>query len=253
MQGKKASIGLLCLLCSVLTSWGQADTLKVLFVGNSYTYFWNLPQTVEAMSAFSDGKYIVARQSTAGGTTWKQHWEGEKDLQSKQLIENGQWDIVIIQNHSRSAVDNLNQFMEYGSRFVELIKNRGAKPLLYMTWAREYNPLMQKEISNGYNALGAKNNVEVVPVGEVWEAARKLRPDLRLYDPDGSHPSTLGAYLTACVFYSYLLEEPSSGLPERIHGKDGNGEKLYLSIMSKTDAEFMQNMVDNFLRGGDDE
>ena len=50
---------------------------EVLFVGNSYTYFWNLPQTVEIMIKSMEMDFQTA-QSTAGGATWQEHWDGEK-------------------------------------------------------------------------------------------------------------------------------------------------------------------------------
>ena len=137
--------GLLCLMA--YNAQAQRDTLNVLFVGNSYTYFWNLPQTVEAISANSKGVYIKARQSTAGGASWKQHWDGEKGLQSRRMIAEGQWDVVVLQNHSLSTIEKAGQFVDYGAKLVDLVREQGARPLLYMTWARAYNPMMQEQIS----------------------------------------------------------------------------------------------------------
>lgn len=224
----------------------QQDTLRVLFVGNSYTYFWNLPKTVQAMAA-EDDVVIVTRQSTAGGSTWKEHWDGEKELKSRRIISEGEWDFVVLQNHSRSTIDHLEQFMDYGSRFIELVREANATPILYMTWAREYNPLMQSHISSGYRELAQQHGVAVVPVGEIWQEVGRLRPDLNIFDPDGSHPSTLGTYMNACAFYSFLQDKPATGLPPRIKTTDANGEVLYLSIMSEQDAEFMQAAVDEIL------
>lgn len=223
----------------------QQDTLKVLFVGNSYTYFWNLPQTVTSM-AESQHKVIMARKSTEGGTTLKQHWEGDKNLKSRELIKGTSWDVVVIQNHSMSTINDYEEFIEYGQKFIDLVKETGATPLLYMTWAREFNPLMQEKISAGYRDLGARANVQVVPVGEVWAKARQLKPGFRLYDPDESHPSTIGTYLTALVFCQVLTGNKVTGIPHRLSTIDKNGEELFYSIMSKGDAAFMQQLVDSF-------
>ncbi len=244
----------ICMLSFVFSAQAQSkDTLRVLFVGNSYTYFWNLPQTVQTMASADKAVVLIARQSTAGGTTWKQHWEGDKGLESRKHITEGTWDFVVLQNHSLSTLDNLDQFMEYGGKFINLVKAQGATPILYMTWARAHNPLMQSKISEGYRALGEKHGVEVVPIGEIWEKSRQLRPNLTLYDPDGSHPSTIGTYLTACAFYSFFMEKPATGLPKRIITTDADGEVLYLSIMSEENAEFLQNVVDSVLSEMNDE
>lgn len=223
------------------------DTLRVLFVGNSYTYFWNLPQTVEAMAAEA-GFPLIARQSTAGGANWQEHWDGEKNLVSRSRITEGSWDIVILQNHSLSTLRRAEAFTEYGNKFINLVRENGAEPLLYLTWAREFNPLMQDQVTSGYQALGKSADVPVVAVGEVWEKVRNLRPDLKLYDPDGSHPSSTGTYLIACVFYRALTGNAASDLPKRITTTDRNGEKLYLHILSEGDARFLQQAADKMVK-----
>lgn len=223
----------------------QDDTLRVLFVGNSYTYFWNLPQLVSAMAA-NQGKAIITRQSTAGGVSWKQHWEGEKGLNSREMITKGSWDYVILQNHSLSAISDPEEFQEYGQKFARLAQENGAKPVFYITWARKANPLMQKAITEQYVRLAEQTNAELVPVGPLWMRSGELRPDLNLYDPDGSHPSPQGVYLTACLFYQFLTGQSVLEIPPRITTTDKNGEKMYLSIMDSGDAEFVRQLVEEF-------
>ncbi|GAB3655584.1 hypothetical protein GCM10028791_26870 [Echinicola sediminis] len=226
----------------------EADTLKVLFVGNSYTYFWNLPQMVSALGA-DQGLIIETKKSTLGGATLKQHWEGDRGLKTKQVITDGAWDVVVLQNHSKSTVDTPEEFKDYGEKFIDLVESTGAQPLLYMTWARAYNPLMQETISAGYRDLAKAAEVNFAPVGEVWEKARELRPDLNLFDPDGSHPSSLGTYLTACVFYKILTGNTTKGLSGRLSGVDSRGEELFLSIVNAGDAEFIHQLVDKLVDG----
>ena len=145
-----------------------------------------------------------------------------------------------------STINAEQEFTEYGSKFIDLVRQSGAVPVLYMTWAREFNPLMQAQISKGYRELGRQKGVLVVPVGEVWEQARQLKPGFRLYDPDGSHPSTIGTYLTALVFVKSLTGQEVSGIPNRLSTVDKYGEELFFSIMSKEDVAFMQQLVDSF-------
>ena len=46
-----------------------------------------------------------------------------------------------------------------------------------------------------------------MPAGTVWS---KVKRD-GLWSKDGSHPSKLGVYLTACVFYATLFDESPEG------------------------------------------
>lgn len=224
---------------------GQNEEKRVLFVGNSYTYFWNLPQLISAM-AESQGKDIFTQQSTSGGVNWKQHWDGDKELKTQELIKNGDWDIVVLQNHSLSTIKNQEEFFEYGKKLISLVKRNGAQPLLYATWAREANPLMQEEINKAYYKLANETDSEVLAVGSAWAEAKNLKPELELYHPDGSHPSPHGSYLTAALFYKKLSKKSVLNIPERLTAFDSQNQKIYLSILMEYDAQFLLQFVENF-------
>lgn len=215
---------------------------KILFIGNSYTYFWNLPQTVHVMSS-KDSVVLETRQSTVGGVNLGQHWNSDNNLKSRDIIEQNNFDIIVIQDHSLQAINKPDSLHYYGKLFNDLIKSKGAKTYLYMTWAREKEPLMQTQIASEYTKLANEINATLVPVGLAWEKARNLKPDIDLFDEDGSHPSTMGTYLNACVFYKVLSGKNPVGLPHRILTTDKHGEKLYLNIQSEENALFLQKIA----------
>jgi hypothetical protein len=223
--------------------FAQKSQQRVLFVGNSYTYFWNLPKHVELMAQSKDIDLEV-RQSTAGGVNWGQHWRGEKGLRTKELIKSGDFDFVILQNHSLSTINRLDSMMIFGAKLAELIKESGAKPILYQTWAREWNPLMLDQIRDGYRKVGESIGAEVVPIGELWQKVNMYRPDLNLYDEDGSHPNALGTYLTACGFFKALTGQKSEGAPRRLSEKNKYEETIYYNFVSEQTALFLQDLVD---------
>ena len=79
-----------CLIFSTHFAFGQNKPIKrVLFVGNSYTYFCYLFSLVEAM-AKSRNIEMEARQSTSGGVNLGMHWRGERDLKTLSKIDKGQ-------------------------------------------------------------------------------------------------------------------------------------------------------------------
>ena len=83
--------------------FGQnSKTKKVLFVGNSYTYFWNLPLTVQVF-AEKDSVVFETRQSTGGGMSLRQHWNQENNLKTMDIIQSAEWDCIILQDHSMQA------------------------------------------------------------------------------------------------------------------------------------------------------
>ena len=64
----------------------ERDFLKILFVGNSYTFFGNLPQIVSIISDSTETK-LVTRKSTIGGAKLHEHWNGSRGLKTKELIQ----------------------------------------------------------------------------------------------------------------------------------------------------------------------
>ncbi len=223
------------------------ESKEVLFIGNSYTYFWNLPQCVEELSV-DQPIHLNTRQSTAGGANLGQHWNSEKNLETIEILNENKFDAVILQDHSLRAIEHPDSLLYYGIKLGNLIKSRGARPFVYMTWSRKWNPYMQKTITAKYIELAEKINAQIVPVGLAWQRSIELRPDLELYDEDGSHPSALGTYLTACVFYGTLTGSSPIGLPKRIVTEDADGEKLYLNIQSQETATFCQMVADEVIR-----
>ena len=235
---------------TLVSAWAPAQSKpvkKVLFIGNSYTYYWNLPQLVNAMAA-SRNLDFEARQSTSGGVNLGIHWRGERDLTSKEQIKEGTYDVVVLQDHSLRAIEYPDSLQYFGNLFCEYIKAASARPCVYLTWARAYDPSMQDEISRQYMELAAKNSTLVAPVGEAWALALKQRPDFGLFDKDESHPSPLGSYLTACVFFSVLTEQSPVGLPHRLTTIDKNGDQLYLVLINKEEAAFCQKIAETVVQ-----
>ena len=204
-----------------LTSYSQVgkDTLNVLFVGNSYTYFENLTQIVSIISDSAKTK-LITKKSTIGGASLRQHWLGLRGLKTKEIIKKGNFDIVVIQGHSMSTIKVPDSIAKYAKLFCDYIKINKAKPYLYQTWAREKVPQFQETITKVYEDVSIKNNASLVPVGEAWKLAKQLRPDIKLFSPDGSHPSIHGTFLTACVFITSILQEIPENIPNRFYTED---------------------------------
>jgi hypothetical protein len=207
--------GILC------TAQQQKDTLRVLFVGNSYTYFEKMPDMVANIAKSSNTK-LITKMSAPGGARLREHWLGLRNIKTKEIIQNGSFDIVVLQGQSMAALKRPDTLKKYAALFSNYIKKHRAKPYFYLTWAREKTPERQQEINTVYTEISKHNKATLVPVGKAWELAKKLRPHIKLYTPDGSHPNKLGAYLTASVFASMLLdklpikiEKNTSSLPQK--------------------------------------
>jgi len=239
--------GLLILLVVHSALAQSTSSRRVLFVGNSYTYFWNLPQQVSTMCEAADIP-LTTRKSASGGATLGDHWRGDKNLHTREIIAKGEYDAIVFQGHSMSTIEFEDSLIYYGQALCSEIPSPDVRRYVFMTWAREWNPIMQDTITAGYEAFAESINATVIPVGLAWRLARQLRPELELYDEDGSHPSTLGSYLSACVFYGAFTDKSPVGLPNRLITTDKDGEILYLNIQSKENAEFCQRIAEMSLQ-----
>lgn len=234
-----------------------AQKLRVLFIGNSYTYVNNLPQLLTGLAASAKpARTLETEMVTVGGATLKSLWSGGKP---QEALARGKWDYVVLQEQSTlglpKLVDGIPQindpklFHEAVRMIDPEIKKTGAKPLLYMTWARKDSPDKQPLLTDAYQSIGKELGDTVVPVGLAWQAVLKAKPEFALHVSDKSHPSPAGSYLAACVFYAVLFGQSPEGLAERITGtpmdlggKPGEttGE---LANLNKADAAFLQKVA----------
>jgi len=222
------------------------DTLNILFVGNSYTYFNNLPQLVSIISDSTKTK-LVTKKSTIGGAHLSEHWLGERGLKTKEMIKNGKFDIVVLQEYSMGAIDEPENTKKYLKLFGDFIKENNAKPFYYLTWARERVPQSQDTINKVFMEAANENGAIIVPAGKAWARAKVVRPTIELYASDGSHPSELGTFLSACVFVATLTNEIPSQLSRYYQTTDANGESLELMRIDRLDIVFCKKVVEEII------
>ena len=185
---------------------------RVLFVGNSFTYFNNsLHGHYRNLAAASDPTGKAARFTKAMTISGEELANHEGGL--RQMLEVYDWDAVVMQGHSLEAVDEERRpgLEAAAEKYAGLIRDEGAEPFIFMTWAYRDRPEMTPVLNSVYSALGQRLDVTVAPVGLAFAEAIETIPGVDLFDPDGFHPSRAGTYLAACVFYTVLRESSPVG------------------------------------------
>jgi hypothetical protein len=192
-------------------------SIKVLFVGNSFTQRNDLPGRFSAMAAEKDVQ-VQHKLISRGGASLRMHWNA--GLAAQAIATEG-YDYVVLQEQSTLPVKNAKRMADNVRLFDTAIKQASSKTVLYMTWAKQHAALSQEAITAAYRSIGAEIGALVVPVGAVWQRFLAERDQPQLYDRDGSHPSVAGTYFAACVFLASLLkinpigiEAGSSGLKQ---------------------------------------
>ena len=194
--------------------------LRILFLGNSYTYVNDLPGTF-AQLAVAGGRRAETAMVANGGETLDQH-ASSSDSQSKIAAEH--WSYVVLQEQSEiPAFANSREATMYPAarKLVSAIEAVGAKPLFFQTPAHQGGDpdyglsgyeTMQLAIDDGYQQIARELNVGIAPVGYTWFVLLRDHPDISLWQADGSHPSVAGTYLAACVFFAAFFGASPVGL-----------------------------------------
>ena len=197
-------------------------SLKVLFIGNSFTARNNLPGLIGQLAA-ARGKTVEYRLISAGGASLRRHWNAGEALKA---IKDGHYDCVVLQEQSTLPVKNAQRMHESVRLFDEAIKAAGAKTVLYMTWARRHTPEAQQAISDAYLSIGKELGATVIQVGLAWKDFLGKHDEPVLHDKDQSHPSLAGSYLAACVFLAVLFKESPVGIESEVAGLSAKDRAL---------------------------
>ena len=229
-------------------AWANAQQkeLKVLFVGNSYTYGYNLAHIVSIISQ-ETSTLLHTRKSVIGGASLNEHWNGGRGLETKQIIAGGEFDVVVLQDFSMSGIHSPDSTLKYVKLFSEYIRSHGAEPYLFNTWAREKVPQFQAEIDAVYAQAARENEAVNVPVGPAWELAMDLRPSVDLFTSDGSHPNELGCLLTASVFVRAICGELPEIVPSLYRIEDAQGETVRLMNHNPEESEFCRRIANEIV------
>ena len=186
---------------------------KVLFVGNSFTYYNNSLHNhyralVRASGASFKGPHR-ARIMTISGGHLPEHSSG-----LTQMLDAEKWDVVVMQGHSLGPISPGTDvaFQAAARDYASRIRARGARPVFFMTWAYTGKPEMTRQLDDAYTAIAKELDAELVPVGRAFQLVTDARPDIALRIADARHPTLAGSYLAACMFFAAFHGKSPEGL-----------------------------------------
>ena len=206
------------------------DTLSVLFLGNSYTSYNNLPQLVQSLSTAA-GKTLIIDSNMPGGMTISGHIN---DATSLAKISQGNWDYVIIQEQSQIPTIDFYRYNDMYPALTELKffveqSNPCTRLISYMTWGRRFggqqcdpsntycSPVftdfnhMQDSLTRAYMEISDQLGIICAPVGVTWQNILN-DTTLILHSNDNSHPNLDGSYVAALNLFSSIWKQSAVGL-----------------------------------------
>jgi hypothetical protein len=220
---------------AVSLSAAQAAPTKILFIGNSLTFSNDgLWMHLERLAARAPAAVpLRTGRSVFGGAYFKTLWDRPEP---RDAIRTGAWDVVVLQEDLPET--RVEDFREYARRFVNEVRQAGARPVLLMAWAyKRLGWISMAEIERAHRDASTELGVDVAPVGLAWELAAQRRPSLDLYKADREHPSLAGTYLATAVVYAAVFARdpaPLEYLPAGLSVDDA-------AFLRRTAFESLQN------------
>lgn len=181
----------------------DSQRLKILFIGNSMTFFWAIPESLEAMlETGTDNLRIEPERSLYGGKWLEYHFNKTNVVD---MIKNGEFDYVVLQEGSGHPLNDPDLFFEYAEKFDTVIKESGAITLLYPSPIHlKHTDADRKEVMQRFVELSKKIDAPIIPVCETVRLCYADRPETIWHNTDGVHMGMHGGYAVACTFYAAL-------------------------------------------------
>jgi len=240
-------------------SLGAEPPKTALYVGNSFFYYNNgMTGIVGRLLAAADPQNRAQYRNTmvtisGSGLNWhdmEAYFKPGSAMASYSFTADNNvvfnkferpFDVVIMNDCSQCPIHPQlkDAFHEYARKHSETVVRRGAKPVLFMTWAYADKPEMTAQLAEQYTIAGNANNALVVPAGLAFAkaVARSAQggPQVNLYDPDKRHPSLAGSYLAACTIVA------------AVYGKSPVGNSHTAGLDPKV-AAFLQQIADETVK-----
>ena len=220
----KAAIAALVFFSVTVRPASAQQQHKALFIGNSYTFYNDLPALINGLAG-----------STGDGLIYFLKYAGRIHLSATHYIaRNPKPDRPGRMGlrrccRSKAKIPSFPdaQFYQDGYPFALLLDSQihaatpCAKTIFYMTWGRKngdaqncanFPPLctyqgMDSMLQLRYTLMADATNAIISPVARVWRYLRTNAPNIELYDADGGHPSLAGSYASACAFYTVMFQK----------------------------------------------
>ncbi len=199
----------------------KLSSTKILFLGNSFTGWNEMPSMLEELAKNTNNNVYVDKYLLYGRSLF----EISQSNAAINKINSLKWDYIVLQDSPyRFAYPNeFNEVYPLNlalNNLRQIINNNSieTKIILFMPWAYKDGKFWVEEEMDNYHEMQVKiyeNSLtiakgygfKIAPVGWAWDKVVSNNDGIELFTPDLAHPTVEGSYLTACVIYSTIFHE----------------------------------------------
>jgi hypothetical protein len=195
--------------------------LKILFIGNSFTFFNDMPTKYFQNICGASGYKVNVEAITNGGHYLSKFADASDEYGAKvdKALKENKYDIVIIQEQSGCPIADPNRFFNGVRALAKKVKDNGAELYLFETWGYKegYSKLvthggstkiMEMKLRAAYTAIAEEVGAEVILAG-VAMLDIHTQGKIEVYKDDLFHPSPKGSALVAyTIFAKVFMHDP---------------------------------------------
>jgi hypothetical protein len=233
-----SGVALACLLAAApaaaqtkpkLADSGVDRPASAIYIGNSFFYYNNsLHGHVTALLRAADPAHAFRSTSvtiSGSGSDWhdvasyfRPNAIGQYSFDAQNHVVFNKidrlFDLAIMMDCSQCPVHPQlkSVFTREMKKNSDIVRQHGARPVFFMSWAYADKPEMTAELAEAYTKAGNDNHALVIPAGLAFAKSVKERPELNLYVADKRHPSLAGTYLAANTVYAALFRKSPVGV-----------------------------------------
>jgi len=167
-------------------------SLRLLFIGNSHTYYNDMPTLVDHMAREDD--YICSVTMLAHPGWYLEQHAAEPEARFNILY--GRYDYVVLQEHAHPFGPE-KKFLDAALTLNTMIRSAGSIPVIYECWSRKSEPEKQRHMNEVHRQVAGRIGALIAPVGEYWWDHQQNCPAVEMYASDGEHASVSGSEFAA--------------------------------------------------------
>ena len=186
------------------------DQISFLFVGNSSTYFFNIP--IKFMKIAESAGLNVDVSFCCVGSAYLEYFADETNekhgIPLREHLASKQFDYVVLQDNSGASYEESKPAIDI---LKPLIEENGAQMLLYKRYSSNDDPAQRLDSAYrhevNYSKLAETFGIDkVAPGADAFLICTEKYPDINLYHTDNSHHGPTGAYLLALTMAVEFLD-----------------------------------------------
>ena len=183
--------------------------MKVLFIGNSHTFFNDMPELFARFVEATTGEKPDVTMLAYGGRDYQ--WHRKEYFPVRFALMYGGFDYCVLQQAAHSYPPR-EETIEYGKLLIEMCQRQGVKPVIFMTWPEKRMPENIQKMVDVCTELAGDTGALLSPIGQIWQKVTDENPDIDLYYRDGEHAGSYGGFLIAATLCRQLAGDVSDSV-----------------------------------------